>query len=654
MTRLIAALVMMISIPTEAQVQRYDLNTVRTQLLAIRDGLPAQTVVIQGGPQSGPQADFLNFYANVVHPKMQAALRLYQRRSALSVLIDTGSYLNEEEASRWKEEYEKLSDQINAMAVDPVYNGEIARWGQMAQGLNGELAAYARQFAYENDLGHFPENMRTTLTEVDMLHMAYKEAIIKAPSAKGISEFNKRVTEIPRLFKAGKLTFAQAAEQLNEVSRTIGYRFVGYDAVQSQGAALNKLAVLRTQLAKSKGFNTWAEYQLENTGQGYSPEYRGTVNQRKFLHTWLEQLRPQVEKYIEKRALELGVNKADLRRQHLSLLTLPDLSSAQAYFPAETLTDIWQKVMIESGFKPETLRQIIVDDKPREGLKNPTMAYMAGIVTPESETLVIDGQDLSFMRANAVRPGTMYIMQTYRGAGLRDLRTAFHEGMGHALEYLLKEKELLTDEGYGYVEVPSTTAEYFLRDAQMLRDNATPVDGKIPSLKEFRTWIKNQEKNALVELIARAGSALYDLDLWDYDYTQEGAQTYLERAQVVNAEVEARAGHLPSVEASVPVFYSQVSTTHFTSGNVRNIGYSYASIGAEMMAQYLSRELKRRTGRASWYKQPGLAELISESWYKKAWKTPFPKNIELITGQKFDMPKILHDLTKDSGCEDDL
>ena len=141
------------------------------------------------------------------------------------------------------------------------------------------------------------------------------------------------------------------------------------------------------------------------------------------------------------------------------------------------------------------------------------------------------------------------------------------------------------------------------------------------------------------------------MDLWDYDYTAPGAKTYIERAREVFEDIEARTGQLPLLQTSVPAFYGNMSTTHFTSGNVRNIGYSYASLGSEMMAQYISRELKKRTGRESWYRQPGLAALITDTWYKVAWKEPFPTNIEKVTGEKFDMKRILGELTRELNCE---
>jgi len=646
MKRLLFALVMLVSVAVEAQVQRYDLPVVREKLLAIKDGLPAQLLTVRGEPTAQTR-EFVEHYKNVIHPKMENMLRLYQRRSALSVLTDTGSFISEAEHKQWKKEYNELTELISATMVDPVWAADVVRWGQLAEGLSGELAQYARSFAKELELEHFPEEMRGLLTEVDLLHQEYKAAIIQAPSAAGLRQFNTRAVEIPRQFKTGEITFSEARDQLNELFATVGNRYVGYEAAQAKGDALNRMAVLRTQLAQSKGFRTWAEYQLEASGQGYTPEYRGTVNQREFLHKWIALLKPIQKKYIDQRLREMGLEdqRDSLRRQHLSLLTLPDLSLLQPYFPADKLTDIWEETMLESGFSREVLQQIVVDDKIREG-KNPTMAYMAGVLTPESEERVLDARTLNFDQPARWRQGLMYIMQSYRGAGVRDLRTAFHEGMGHALEYLLKEKEELTGEGYGYVEVPSMTAEYFLRDVEYLFAKAIPVNGVKPSVEQIQEWVLNSEKTAAVDLINYGVSALLDLDLWDYDYTQPGALNYLQRLEQVTADIDARAGSLPSVQSHVPHFYGHISTTHFTSGNVRNIGYSYAYIGSRLMSQFISEELKRQTGRASWYQQPGLAELISEKFYKVGWRLPFPLNIEKITGRQFDMEKVLGELTR--------
>ncbi len=121
----------------------------------------------------------------------------------------------------------------------------------------------------------------------------------------------------------------------------------------------------------------------------------------------------------------------------------------------------------------------------------------------------------------------------------------------------------MTDEGYGYVEVPSMTAEYFLRDVDMLLAYATPKDGHLPTREQLATWIVNHEINQGVSLLARAGSALYDIELWDYDYTAPGAKTYIQRAEEVFHAIDLRTNQPQSIEASAPTFYANMATTHF-------------------------------------------------------------------------------------------
>ncbi len=651
MIRLLIAIVLLVSVPVEAQVQRYDIDKVRETLLKIRDGLPPQALVVQGDPASPEALKFIRFYADVIHPKLQALKRLSQRRSAIKLLLDTGSYVSEKEQKQFKSEYAQITAELSGIQVDPVFNGEIETWAQLSDGLTGELPAYARAFAKENEFEHFAEDQKPTLIKAELLHQKYADAIRSAVAAAGLAEWKKKSAEIPRLFKSGVLTIKEAQEQSSEMNQRVGLRYVGAEAVQAQGQSLNEMAILRTELAQSKGYRTWAEYQLEASGQGYLPEYRGVANQREFLHKWIRQMRPPVELFIDRRVRDLGIDKSKLRRNHVGLLTLPDLNTAQRFFPADNLVNIFDASMIESGFKSSDLGQMIVDEKPREGLKNPTMAYMSPTFIPEDEIRTLDASTLSFVPGQAKMPGTVYIMQNFRVGGLDELRTMYHEGMGHALEYLLKDKEDMTSEGYGYVEVPSMTAEYFLREPQFLFDNATTFEGEKPSLEQFRTWILNSDRNTGVDLLMRASSALYDIDLWDYDYKAKGAKTYLERAEQIFNANEVLTGLPPFVESHVPAFYAYLATTHFTSGSVRNIGYSYATLGSEMMSKWISKELERRTGRASWYKQPGLAELISEAWYKVGWKTRFPQNIEAITGEKFDVEKILAEMTKNLNCE---
>ncbi len=344
MFRLFFAAVMMIAIPVEAQVQRYDRETVRTQLLKIVDGIPAQTIRVEGQPSGEREAKFIEHYVNKVQPAMAKLLSLHQQWSALNVLIDTGTFNDEEEKKLWRGQFAEISNQLSKITVDPVYNSDIKIWGELAEGLTGELASYARRFAKENELSRFSEDMEPVLNEIEVLLQDYKQAIIASPAAARISEFQKLTVEIPRLFKFGEISLDEAMKRITEISRQAGGRFVGFEAAQARGDALNRMAILRTKLAQSKNYRTWAEYQLEATGQGYSPEYRGVAKQKEFLRNWIDQLQPVVTRFIDRRIRELKIDPREFRRQHLSLLTLPDLMLAQTYFPPEKLTDIWNKL----------------------------------------------------------------------------------------------------------------------------------------------------------------------------------------------------------------------------------------------------------------------------------------------------------------------
>ncbi|NJL26015.1 MAG: hypothetical protein HC902_13180, partial [Calothrix sp. SM1_5_4] len=165
--------------------------------------------------------------------------------------------------------------------------------------------------------------------------------------------------------------------------------------------------------------------------------------------------------------------------------------------------------------------------------------------------------------------------------------------------------------------------------------------GHKPSLESIRELIANSERASLYRLQAMAESALFDLNLWDYDYSAPGAQTYLERVESVDLELDRLTQIFPPLPTKVPLFYHNLSTSHFVSGAVRNIGYTYAEIASRMMAEFISDELQRLSGRRSWHAQPALAGIFRDKFFSQGWRTPFPGNIEAITGRKFDPSAII-------------
>ncbi len=642
------------SLPAVAQVQRYEQKDVRRHLLETSANLKPQKIELRGElPREPNKRDFILKFIEDIQPELEKMGMLDTRASILHLLLDSGSENSPEEKAEWQKQYTELASQSNEYLVNDKWIEKVLAWGKMAENLDGELARFARHYATATEFSRFAPEMKPMLDQIEEKQLAYQNAINQTQAAKGITESRKGMADAVRLYKSGAITFEEAQAKINDLARRVGTRFVGAEAAKSHGHLLNEIAILRSQLAKSKGYPTWAEYQLQASGQGYSPEYRGAANQRKFLRAWLEESQPLERAYYKRRVKELGLEKIEdtLRLQHLSLLSLPDLSLAQPYFPPDQITNIWEKTMIESGFDKDMMKDIIVDDLPREG-KNPVNAYMSPTITPSAAVRELNMKTLDFSDVTAQRPSLIYVLQSFRGAGLDEMRTAMHELMGHAFEYLTKGKELYSPEGYGYVETPSMTSEYFLDDPEFLHANAIPVDGKKPSVEQFREWITNARVGDALGLTFRASSALYDIDIWDYDYSAKDALTYMQRVELVSKDIDQRTDIYPDVENDVPMHYFWVATVHFVSGQVRNIGYSYATLSSQMMASHLSERLKETTGRASWFNQPGLASIVINDFYKQGWKSTFPENIEKITGRKFDPKAVIGELAQPlKSCE---
>lgn len=647
------------SLTAHAQVQRYDREKVKAQLEALKT-IPPTSVTLTGSFSDPQKRKFVQFYLDKVNPKLEEQSALYMRDYSSMLMLDTGTYVTgdkEKDAAAMQaliaeqEECNRIGAQ---WSVDKEWTATIAEFAKLAEGLTGELPDFARRMHKNRQLSMFPESAQPLLEEVANLSVAYQVALKEVPAAQKTRDYLTRSMEIRRRFKAGEVSFEATVKSINELVMNGGFNHVGYEAVQKTGENLNRSAVIRTQLAKIKGFNTWAEYQLEASGQGYEVDYRSPTKQREFLTKLLRGVAPLYKKYVTRRMKEMNLEHfaSSLRQEYMGLFFPPSLSQLQLHFPASQITNMWEQVMLESGFSPDVLKQIIVDDQYREG-KNATMAYMAPVLAPYTENAVIDTDTLDFIHepkgSPAYKPGFIYIMQNYSG-GPGDLDTNYHEG-GHALEALLKHKTIGTDEGYGYVEVPSMSMEHIGRDPQVLWHKMNTVDGKRPSMQEIETLVSNHHKAEIANIVHMVTSALYDLNIWDYDYTKEGAKTYMEQVEILTTGIAEQADLPPFLDTPIPRFYHHVSTTHYTSGNVRNIGYTYAEIASRMMARYMLNELEKLSGRRTFHAQPQLAKLFTERFFEQGWKKPFPANIEAITGEKFDPEVLVKEMAEHLGVE---
>ncbi len=640
------------SFVVQAQVQRYHPERTR-QVLKDLTNRPVPQLEIVGEPGSPQAKEFLNFFATEIFPAQVKMHELLLRYYSNHLRKDSGSYSTDQERDELDAAQLAAINEYSKQLTDPVVAERVAKYAKLAEGLSGPMADSARRALRMHELSSFSEEMAPVVEEMNNLYQKFNIAVDQTAAKAEVPRFAKNLTTVRRLYKDRKITLAQAKRRLANLFRENAYLNVGHQATLATGQTLNQLAVVRTRLAKSKGYATWAAYQLEVDGQGYEPAYRGPAKQREFLEQYLAALKPLYENFIAERKKALGID-GELMTEDVALLKLQDTGMLQKYFPNAKITDIWERAIIDSGFDPEVLTQIVVDDEAREK-KFLTGAYMAPVLAPEPVVTKVDAAKLDYIHAPkglaGREPGFVYILQNYQGAGVRDLEVAFHEG-GHALDQVLAYQVNPEPDAYGYVEVPSMSMERFLADPEFLRANATPVDGQLPTPERFAELTANSQKNSIVTLVMMAKGALFDTKLWDYDYDAPGAQTFLERVEALDRELEIYEAGLKSYPTNGPSYFYWLGFPHYVSGNVRDIGYTFAEIGSRMMASFVSDEIERTSGRRSWNQQPGLATIFADQFYNQGWKYLFPTNIEKITGRKFDPAGVVADLAKILKCEE--
>ena len=648
-----ASALLLIAGASQAQVQRYDFETTRRRLESLRTDPPRIKTEVVGQASSARARAFLDFYLNKLVPRNERLAELGYQYSSYNLLRDSASHASEAERALWSEEFARLSNEWSAVSVDQQWKADLEEWARLAEGLSGEYPDLARKWAREARLGFMPPELEPVLNETAALMRGWQDAVRVAPAVDGMPEFERIKTRALRDFKDGKITLAEGLRIVHDLHDRAGRHFIGFEAARAAGENLNRVAVLRTRIAKANGYPSWAAYQTEVNGEGYGPEYRGSANQIRHMREFLRALRPIAEAYYDRRLRELGLEdqKPRLTDQDVDFLTGAGWEMLQPHFPDDKITDMWEQTLLASGFRPEPLAQIIVDDESRPG-KDRNNKYMSSPVLPHNAVQLIDARTLSGVSMARTRPelrdGFVYILQSYPGNGLNGLRTAFHEG-GHATERLLKYKDREAEEAYGYVEVPSLTSEYFLRDPDVVHALAVEVDGRKPGRAEVAAYLRNNAGAELHQLIRLVKRALFDLELWSVDYTAPDAPTFLEAVERIFKEVGALGDVFPEYESKVPQFYEWISTSHFVSGQVRYPGYVYATIGAAMMADFISDELERETGRRGWYHQPGFARIFGEKFVSQGWRQPTPQNLESITGRVFDYRSVIDELQKSLG-----
>jgi hypothetical protein len=616
----------------------YPREAERDKMLAKIEATTPQGLQIDFATHVGPrERAFIEVFRGEFWPMHSRLAELDQKESQLYVALDRALYRDEAEKKAWNEAMLAAGNKVNEIRTSPKWRDVMTRLNELAQGLNGDLPDYVRRRHEEMIRSEFGESELPLLTRLNEVMAQIKTIANSSPVAKNLGEYGREVEAIEKKFLAGEISFGDASarmDRLQPISRAAHGKYIA----ESSRELMNEAAIIRTRLARAKGFRSWAEYQVATKANVYAPGYRTPQERIRFLRDILASTKDAHARFLRQRASEIpGADFDGIRVNQGGLFGLPTSALISEYFPVEKVETVWKTTMLESGFSNTVVDRINLDSYPREGKQ--THAYMMRAKGHEPRTVVIDARTMKVHVPREMprfwNPALIYIVQNMRTDGPDAYETAFHEG-GHGLDYSHRKEVLGFEQDSSYAETHSMTMEKFFEDAEFLLATGRKRDGTPIPREKVEEYLANSAANGLAAMRRQMNLALYDLELWSEPY-EKGGEDFVSRALRIQRDLSrtymfARKGQ---VVDGIDSRFSLFSTDHFYGGLVRYIGYVYASIAADMNYERILDVMEQTTARRTLLRQPGLGRLLAEGYYKHGFNDPFPVATERFTQRKF-------------------
>jgi hypothetical protein len=619
------------------------------------------TVVSDLAARPAAEREFLQFFLEKIEPQFARMSQMSTENGLLSVAYDRALYDNEAEGEAWLKRTEDLDNNLNALSVTAAWKADIQTWGKMAQRLVSTRPDL--QDALENPPRTYFRGDETQGSLVDLaLRMAESDRVkgfseAETPLLERLTALTNETTKVANgslvtpedqkeaervglatetAYRRGEITFQEATERLRTVrSKTLHAK--GQDVVNRGSAQFDEIAVIRTELARRKGFQTWADFQSALNHYNHAPGYQSTDDHIAFLRKVLEDTKPAFTQYIEWIKSKNPHIASEITSLNSGLLSPETRTLVAEYFPVERADEFWRSTMLASGFRMEELNQILLDSYPRANKQS--HAYMAAIIESEPvQSEVVPGTlnlKVPAAGANTWRPAGIYIVQNGRVDGVDFYETVFHEG-GHALDYVNRRVVTEPRPSNAYTETHSMTMERFFQDIDFLVATGRARDGRRLPREIAEQYVANALLMDAIGSRRQMMLALYDFLIWKEAYNENDSEGFTARAQRIYKELGDQ--YFPGVTHDLlPGFTlgsAMFSTDHFTSGLVRYYGYIYADIAAQQIADYLWRTLRLSTGRGTFLHQRTLATILRRIYDRGSTK-PFPNAIEELTSRKF-------------------
>ncbi|MGE0528562.1 MAG: M3 family metallopeptidase, partial [Bdellovibrionales bacterium] len=621
----------------------FERETERAKVLAALDQLPIPGIQINGlDAVSAQKIELLTFLNDVWIPYANEIHRNNISWYILVVALHRVLYRDLSEKEEWKARSIRHLDKKNSIMQSEEFRRATERLYLLSRGLSGDLVKLIERYwqsmsQFEVDAG--AESLTMALSQ---LRSDISDVHDSSPIGAKLAEHNAAILDLKKRYYAGEISLEEAAARWVELL-PISIFAKGEDVGKRGEALFNRQAVLLTQLAKSLGYRTHADYIFKKKAEFYSPSLRTIDRRVRLLRALLEQTREPAEMALKHLLKPSGaaVRFEDLTMAELAFLPPETDSLVSEYFPKENVNSFWRNFFIESGFSITQLNNLTLDSYPREGKF--THAYMAPQSLHKPRVFEVDANSLKVVTPPYDPafwfPSLISIVQNVRADLANYYRTVGHE-MGHFLEFdslsftdgpfMLIDHEGDPVRSTMWSETPSMAMEMVLEDVELLANRARSRTGELMPRALAEEYVQNVGLTELLSMRSLMAGSLLDYTLWNYDF-ENGSETFVQRLRRLDREIKKKYFFgVPIANCPVDLSYSRFNTSHWTNGDVK-YEYVFANMSAVQVNERILDILEQTTGRRTYLMQPGLARILVDQLYRHSFGEAYPANVERFT-----------------------
>ncbi|NCN95376.1 MAG: hypothetical protein GW917_01490, partial [Bdellovibrionales bacterium] len=176
-------------------------------LSALEEYQPTPLVVDPQAEEGSQEKAFLDFYSKEIYPVEQKLQRAILEYSVYNQLVDAGFYTSEEQRKEWEDAKNRGLNIYLEYQTNSEWEKIQIQWGDLAEGLKGELPDLARRNRESLRFSQFEEKYFPLLEEQRDLDDKVDKIANESPQKMVFQENSSKMGQLLADYFDGKLSF---------------------------------------------------------------------------------------------------------------------------------------------------------------------------------------------------------------------------------------------------------------------------------------------------------------------------------------------------------------------------------------------------------------------------------------------------------------